>query len=99
MRDDTQETTQTQEQRGASAEHAIRILQYNVNKLKNKVLAGLIEDPRRKDFDIIALQEPWRNIYDHAAYNPRASGFHLIDNKRADSRVLIYVNKEILIRS
>ena len=99
MRDDTQEMIQTTEQRGAGIEHAIRILQYNVNKSRNKVLAGLMEDPRRKDFDIIAVQEPWRNTYDHAAYNPRASGFHLIDNKRADSRISIYVNKEISIGS
>jgi hypothetical protein len=40
-----------------------------------------MEDPRRKDFDIIVIQEPWRNTYDHATYNPRASGFYLIDNK------------------
>jgi endonuclease/exonuclease/phosphatase (EEP) superfamily protein YafD len=99
MRDDTQETTQTTEQRRAGVEHAIRILQYNVNKSRNKVLAGLMEDPRRKDFDIIVIQEPWRNTYDHTAYNPRASDFHLIDNKQARSRVSIYVNKEISIGS
>jgi hypothetical protein len=58
-----------------------------------------MEDPRRKDFDIIAIQEPWRNTYDHATYNPRASGFYLIDNKQARSRVSIYVNKEISIGS
>jgi hypothetical protein len=55
MRDDTQEITQTTEQRSAGVEHVIRILQYNVNKSRNKVLAGLMEDPRRKDFDIIVI--------------------------------------------
>jgi hypothetical protein len=58
-----------------------------------------MEDPRRKDFDIIAIQEPWRNTYDHVTYNPRASGFYLVDNKQAGSRVSIYVNKEISIGS
>jgi exonuclease III len=91
MRDDTQEMTQTTEQRSAGVEHVIRILQYNVNKSRNKVLASLMEDPRRKDFDIIAIQEPWRNTYDHAAYNPRASGFHLIDNKQARPSPTTYV--------
>jgi hypothetical protein len=46
------------EQRGTGEEYTIRILQYNVNKSRNKVLAGLMKDPKRKDFDIIAIQEP-----------------------------------------
>jgi hypothetical protein len=81
MRDNAQEMTQTTEQHSAGAEHAIRILQYNVNKSRNKVLAGLMEDPRRKNFDIIVIQKSWRNTYDHVTYNPRANGFYLIDNK------------------
>jgi hypothetical protein len=55
MRDDTQEMIQTTGQRDISGEHAIRILQYNVNKLRNKVLADLIKDPRRKNIDIIVI--------------------------------------------
>jgi hypothetical protein len=47
--------TQTTGQRDTSGEHAIRILQYNVNKSRNKVLAGLMEDPRRKNIDIIVI--------------------------------------------
>jgi hypothetical protein len=83
MRDNIQEMTQIIQttERSAGAEYAIRILQYNVNKSRNKVLAGLMEDPRRKDFDIIVIQKSWRNTYDHVMYNPRASGFYLIDNK------------------
>jgi uncharacterized protein (DUF3084 family) len=55
MRDNTQKITQIIKQYNAGAEYIIRILQYNVNKLRNKVLAGLMKDPRRKDFDIIAI--------------------------------------------
>ena len=37
---------------------SVKILQYNVNKSKNKVLTGLLTDPRVREFDIIAVQEP-----------------------------------------
>src|SRR5271170_3889754 len=74
---------------------SVKILQYNVNKSKDKVLVGLLEDPRVSDFDIIAVQEPWRNRYDSATYNTRDSGFHLIDKKDRDSRVSMYINKRI----
>jgi exonuclease III len=99
MRDDTQEMTQSIEQRGVDEKYTIRILQYNVNKSRNKVLAGLMENLKRKNFDIIAIQEPWRNTYNYATYNPRTSDFHLVNKKQAESRVSIYVNKEISIGS
>lgn len=78
---------------------SVRILQYNVNKSKNKVLAGLLADLRAADFDIIAVQEPWRNPYDSTAYNMRDSGFHLVDQRNRDSRVSIYINKRISTNS
>ena len=78
---------------------SVKILQYNVNKSKNKVLAGLLADPRVKEFDIIAVQEPWRNPYDSTAYSTRDSGFHLVDIRDKDSRVSTYVNKRISIDS
>src|SRR3954447_2714719 len=94
MRQTTSET-EGYSVRGAGGIPALRILQYNVNKSRNKVLAALLEDQRLKMYDVIAVQEPWRNPFDSQAYNPRDSGFHLIDLKRADSRVSIYINKDI----
>jgi exonuclease III len=94
MRQTTSET-QGHSMRDAGEKPALRILQYNVNKSRNKVLAALLEDQRLKMYDVIAIQEPWRNPFDSQTYNPRHSGFHLIDLKRADSRVSIYVNKNI----
>jgi exonuclease III len=78
---------------------SVKILQYNVNKSKNKVLAGLLADPRVREFDIIAVQEPWRNPYNLTAYSTRDSGFHLVDIRDKDSRVSTYVNKRISIDS
>ena len=48
---------------------------------------------------MIAIQEPWRNPYDSAAYNPRDSPFHLVDAKKAGSRVSTYVNKRLPLHS
>jgi exonuclease III len=87
--------TEGYNRRGVDGKSALRILQYNVNKLRNKVLAALLEDQRLKTYDVIAIQEPWRNPFDSQTYNPRDSGFHLINLKRADSRVSIYINKDI----
>ena len=58
-------------------------------------MIGLLQDPAIKAYDIIAVQEPWRNTYDHAVYNPRDSDFYVIDLKQQGSRVCTYVNKRI----
>jgi hypothetical protein len=34
---------------------SLKILQYNVQKSKNKVMVPLLADPRVQEFDIIAL--------------------------------------------
>jgi exonuclease III len=77
----------------------LRILQYNAHKSRKKVLIGLLQDLRVATYDIIAIQEPWRNRIDFAAYNPRSSPFHLVDAKEAGSRVSTYVNKNIPLSS
>jgi len=62
-------------------------------------LIGLLEDPRVALYDVIAVQEPWRNSHDSAMYNPRNSPFYLVDAKKAGSRVSTYVNKKIPLSS
>jgi hypothetical protein len=57
---------------------SLKILQYNVQKSKNKVMAPLLADPRIQGFDIIALQEPWTNPLQDTTYCPRAALFHLV---------------------
>jgi hypothetical protein len=41
----------------------LNILQYNVRKSRDMVMASLLRDPGTYDFDIIAIQEPWKNPY------------------------------------
>jgi ribonuclease HI/exonuclease III len=73
----------------------LRLLQYNVQKSKKKVLIGLLQDKKATKYDIIAVQEPWRNQIDYATYNPRDSSFHVVDSRQKGSRTCIYVNKRI----
>ena len=77
----------------------LRILQYNVNKSRNKVMAALLQDPGIEEFDILAIQEPWRNTFDSATYNPQNSGFHIVDRKEEEPRVVMYVNKRLSTNS
>jgi len=74
---------------------SLKILQYNVNKSRTKVLIGLLQDPEIALYDIIATQEPWRNPFNNALYNPRLSPFYISDQGDKDSRVCTYINKRI----
>ena len=56
----------------------LKILQYNVQKSKDKVMAPLLADPRIQKFDIIAIQEPWKNPYQETTYYPSLCPFYLL---------------------
>jgi hypothetical protein len=73
----------------------LTLLQYNVNKSRDKVLIGLLDDLRIARYDILAIQEPWRNRYNQEGYNPRNSPFYLIETTSEKTRTAIYVNKRI----
>lgn len=76
----------------------LTILQYNVRKSKDEVMATLLRDPRILDYDILALQEPWRNPFISTTHNPISNSFHLCfprDDKEAPARVCFFVNKKI----
>ena len=59
------------------------------------MLIGLLEDPKLAKFDILAIQEPWRNRFSKEGYNPRSSPFYLIEETSERTRTAIYVNKRI----
>src|ERR1700723_2583409 len=75
----------------------LRILQYNVNHGKETTLASLLQDPQCKDFDVLAIQEPWRNPFITTGYNTQASGFHLAYPPLLLTRVCFYINKRLNI--
>ena len=73
----------------------LRILQYNVQKSKDVVLASLFQDRWITEFDLIAIQEPWRNRFLATTYHPLKAHFHLTYLDDKETRVCFYINKRI----
>jgi hypothetical protein len=71
------------------------ILQYNVRNDRVTTMIPLLADSRIKDFDIIAIQEPWRNPSGPTTLSSSQSGFHLLYRPGGDTRVCFYVNEKI----
>ena len=73
----------------------LRILQYNINHGKEATLIPLLQDENIHKYDIIAIQEPWRNPFMKTSYNPSTSLFHLAYPPFKETRVCFYVNKRL----
>lgn len=73
----------------------LRILQYNVQKSRDVVLASLFQDPKILEYDIIAIQEPWRNPFIATSYHPLKAHFQLIYLDNAGMRVCFYIQIRI----
>ena len=58
-------------------------------------MIGLLQDPRVAKYDILAIQEPWRNPFNEEGYNLSQSPFYLIDKGTKNTRTAVYINKEI----
>ena len=61
-------------------------------------MIGLLQDRRIAKYDILAIQEPWKNTQTYEGYNPANSPFHLLQETTEDARTAIYVNKAIALR-
>jgi hypothetical protein len=55
----------------------LSILQYNVRKSKDTVVATLLWDPKVHEYDILTIQELWRNPYQETTHHPVKNIFHL----------------------
>ena len=67
-------------------------------KSRDVVIAILLRDPRIQEYDILALQEPWRNPFISTTHNLNTHSFHLCfpnDSREAPARVYFFVNKRI----
>ena len=67
-------------------------------KSRDVVIAILLRDPRIQEYDILALQEPWRNPFISTTHNPIPHYFHLCfpnDSREAPTRVYFFINKRI----
>lgn len=76
-------------------EKPFTILQYNIRKEKDGVMAPLLEDKEVKDIDILAIQEPCGHPINQTSYNLGSSGFHLVHLGGPGVRTCFYVNKKI----
>jgi hypothetical protein len=74
---------------------SLRILQYNVQKSKDVVLASLFQDRWISEYDVIAIQEPWRNPFIATSYHPLKTHFQLTYFNDKKTRVCFYINKRI----
>src|SRR5258706_15085107 len=73
----------------------LRILQYNVQKSRDVVMANLFQDPRVLRYDVLAVQEPWRNPFTTTSYHPLKEHFQLTYLDDVATRVCFYINKRI----
>ena len=55
----------------------------------------LLADTNTQDYDIIAIQEPWRNPSAPTSLSSHQSGFHLLYRPGGDTRVCFYINDSI----
>jgi hypothetical protein len=74
--------------------NTLRILQYNVQKSKNRVMVLLLEGLGTL-YDIIAIQEPWLNPVVETTYCPQSGLYHLVFPQGGRARICLYINKRI----
>ena len=70
-------------------------MQYNTRKSQNLVIIPLLQNDDFLDIYIIAIQEPGRNTWDRATFQPRKSSFYLLYPENDKVRVYFFINKRI----
>jgi hypothetical protein len=55
----------------------------------------LLADSNIQDFDVIAIQELWRNFFVSTTLSSSQSGFHLLYRPGEDTRICFYVNDKL----
>ena len=79
-------------------QNTLTILQYNVRKSKDTVMATLLRDPDIGRYDILAIQEPWKNPFDTTTHHPAKDQFHLCypdKDQTLPARVCFFINKRL----
>lgn len=62
-------------------------------------MAPLLQDRKIAQFDILAIQEPWYNIYNRSTFNPGSSNFFLAHKPEPDTCTCFYINKRLNLES
>ena len=78
---------------------SLSILQYNVNKSRTKVMISLFETDDILDYDVIAVQEPWKNPFQNTINSRLNQYFDTYYMNSDKTRVCFFVNKRIALVS
>lgn len=83
-----------------SGHQNLTILQHNTMKSRDKVMASMLRDPRTWEYDILAIQEPWKNPFGVSTHHPCKDRFHLayptnIDPELGPARACFFVNTRL----
>lgn len=62
---------------------------------RDVVLPSLFQNQRILEYDILAIQEPWRNPFIATTYHPLKGHFHLTYLDNDATRVCFYIHKRI----
>lgn len=71
----------------------LKVLQYNVQKSKDGVMAPLL-DSGKASYDIIAIQEPWLNPCVDTTYCPRSCQYNLVFPPQGKARTSLLIHKK-----
>lgn len=58
-------------------------------------MISLLADPRLQDYNVIAIQKPWKNPFGATILSSHHSEFHLLYKPRGDTQVCSYVNEKL----
>jgi hypothetical protein len=75
------------------------ILQYNVRNERIRTMISLFADKNIQNYDVIAIQKSWRNLFASISLSNNQNDFHLLYRSRDDIRICFYVNDQIDIES
>lgn len=54
-------TRRSYEQQPTIYHKELQVIQYNTNRSRDQVMATFLRDPKVRQADVIAIQEPWNN--------------------------------------
>jgi len=61
-------------------------------------MASFLRDPKALEYDVIAIQEPWRNPYMATTHNPISSQYYLMfpkDTREEPARICFFISKRL----
>lgn len=73
----------------------LSILQYNMRNERVTTMIPLLADPKLQDYNVVAIQEPWKNLFGATTLSFHCSGFHLLYKPRGNTQVCLYINERI----